>query len=649
MKRIKYLLTIMAVAGSFLAIAQESKTFIDFGDEKVSKAEFKRVYLKNNSGEMVSKSTIDEYLDLYINFKLKVKEAEAKGLDTVKSFQDELAGYRKQLAQPYLSAEGVMEELKKEAYDRLNQEVRARHILINVDAEASAEDTLKAYKKVEKVLKMLKDGADFEKIAREYSDDPSVKNNGGDLGYFTAFQMVYPFETAAYKTEVGEVSEIVRSQFGYHIVKVEDKRPSSGEVKVAHILISTDPQINKDGNAESRIREIHNRLQNEDSFEELASNFSDDTQSARQGGQLPAFGIGRMVPEFEEVAFRLEEEGQISEPFQTQYGWHIIKLIDKEKLAPYKEMEREIVNRVRRDSRSKLTEGAVLRKIKKQYGFSEKLKERDDFYKVIDESYFKGDWDVKQAKKLKKELFSIGDKEVSQKEFAKYLDETQNKKRNAIDLEVLVNTKYDQFVRQTLLDYKNDRLEEEQPEFAHLMKEYRDGILLFNLTDETVWSKAVEDTSGLEAFYEKNKEKYRWGQRVDAVVYSTLNKEIAKEAKKMIQKGEKRKDIVETLNQSSQLNLKTEQKKYEKGDNAIVDQVKWEEGVSKNIEEGGRQFFVHIKEVIEPRYKTLDDAKGVIISDYQSQLEKEWIESLRNKYEFSVDTTVLNELKSELE
>lgn len=648
MKRIKYLLSIMAVAGSLLSTAQENKTFIDFGDEKVSKAEFKRVYLKNNSGEMVSKSTVDEYLDLYINFKLKVKEAEEKGLDTVKSFQEELAGYRKQLAQPYLSAEGVMEELKKEAYDRLSQEVRARHILINVDADASAEDTLKAYKKAEKVLKMLKGGADFEKVAREYSEDPSVKNNGGDLGYFTAFQMVYPFESAAFNTEVGEVSNIVRSQFGYHIIKVEDKRPSSGKVTVAHILISTDPQINKDGNAESRIREIYDRLQSEDSFEELAKNFSDDTQSARQGGQLPAFGIGRMVPEFEEVAFSLEKEGQISEPFQTQYGWHIIKLLGKEGLAPYQSMEGQIANRVRRDSRSKLTEGAVLRKIKKEYGFSEKLKKRNDFYDVVDESYFKGDWDVKQARKLKKEMFSIGDKEVSQKEFAAFLNKTQ-KSRKPIDLKVLVNSKYDQFVRQTLLDYKDTRLEEEQPEFANLMKEYRDGILLFNLTDETVWSKAVEDTNGLKAFYEKNKEKYLWGKRVDAVVYSALNESIAKKVKEMIQKGENRKDIVESLNRSSQLNLKTEQKKYEKGDNSIVDQVKWEKGVSKNIEKGDRQFFVHIKEVIEPSYKTLDDAKGVITSDYQSQLEKEWIEYLRDKYEFSVDTTVLNELKSELE
>lgn len=647
MNKVKSILSIVAIAASFMATAQESKTFIDFGDEKVSKAEFKRVYLKNNSGEMVSKSTVDEYLDLYVNFKLKVKEAEALGFDTVSSFKKELAGYRKQLAQPYLSADGVMEGLQKEAYDRLQEEVRAAHILISVDSEASPEDTLKAYKKAEKVLKILKGGADFEATAKEYSEDPSVKNNGGELGYFTAFQMVYPFETAAYKTNVGEVSDIVRTQFGYHILKVLDKRPSNGKVSVAHILVSTDPQINKDGDAETKIQEIYDRIENGDPFDVLAKNFSDDTRSARQGGDLPSFGVGRMVPEFEEVAFSLKEEGQVSEPFQTQYGWHIVKLLGKEKLQSYTDMESELSQRVKRDGRSKLTEGAVLRKIKKQYGFSQKLKERDDFYEVVDNSYFQGKWDVKLAKKLKKDLFTIGDKTVSQRDFANYLNQTQ-RKRNEIDVKVLVNNKYKDFVHQTLMSYKDARLEEEQPEFAALMQEYRDGILLFNLTDEKVWSKAVEDTMGLEAFYETNKEKYKWGERVDAVVYSALNEKIADRVKALIKKGMEREEIVEEVNQSSQLNLKTEMKKYEKGNNSIVDAVKWEEGVSKNIENGGRQFFVHIKEVLDPTYKTLKDARGIITSDYQSHLEKEWIKSLQEKYNYSVDSTILEELKSEL-
>lgn len=647
MNKVKSLLSIVAIAASFMATAQESKPFIDFGDEKVSKAEFKRVYLKNNSGEMVSKSTVDEYLDLYVNFKLKVKEAEALGFDTVSSFKKELAGYRKQLAQPYLSADGVMEGLQKEAYDRLQEEVRAAHILISVDSEASPEDTLKAYKKAEKVLKILKGGADFEATAKEYSEDPSVKNNGGELGYFTAFQMVYPFETAAYNTNVGEVSEIVRTQFGYHILKVLDKRPSNGKVSVAHILVSTDPQINEEGDAAAKIQEIYSRLQNEDPFDVLAKNFSDDMQSARQGGELPSFGVGRMVPEFEEVAFSLKEEGQISEPFQTQYGWHIIKLLGKEKLQSYTDMESELSQRVKRDGRSKLTEGAVLRKIKKQYGFSQKLKERDDFYEVVDNSYFQGKWDVKLAKKLKKDLFTIGDMTISQRDFANYLNQTQ-RKRNEIDIKVLVNNKYQDFVHQTLMSYKDARLEEEQPEFAALMQEYRDGILLFNLTDKKVWSKAVEDTTGLEAFYEDNKENYKWKRRVDAVVYSALNEKIADRVKALIKKGMEREEIVEEVNQSSQLNLKTEMKKYEKGNNPIVDAVKWEEGVSKNIENGGRQFFVHIKEVLEPTYKTLEDARGIITSDYQNHLEKEWIKSLREKYDYSVDSTVLEELKSEL-
>jgi peptidyl-prolyl cis-trans isomerase SurA len=648
MSKLKYFIVVAFLFSAVLGQSQVKgdAVFIDFGDEKVTKAEFKRVYQKNNSGEIISKSTVDEYLDLYINFKLKVKEAVSLGMDEEEGFVKELSGYRKQLAQPYLTADGIIAELKKEAYDRLMYDVKASHILVKLDPEASPEDTAAAYKRAIRVKKNLENGQDFELMAKQYSDDPSAKTNGGNLGYFTSFYMVYPFESAAYNTEVGKVSNVVRTQFGYHVLKVQDKRPAVGNIKVAHILISNDQELSKTDDPEGKIKEIYAKIQKGEKFEDVAAQFSDDTRSSDKGGVLPMFGVGRMVPEFEKAAFALKADGDISEPFSTPYGWHIVKRLELAPIGSFESIEDELMQKIKKDSRSNLSQASVINKIKAQYGFKENLKERDDFYKIIDSNYFKGTWTADKAKGLTKELFSIGDKSVSQQDFAKYLE--NNKSKKVIDSRVLVNSRYESFQRATTLEYKNAKLDEEYPEFRYLMQEYHDGILLFNLTDQLVWSKAVKDTTGLQAFYEKNKENYKWENRVDAVVFSAVDEKVAQAVKKMLKEGKEVKDISEEINRPSQLNLRYETKKYMKGENEVVDQVKWEKGISKNITLNGRIQFVQIKEVLEPTYKTLKDSRGLITSDYQNFLEKEWIESLRKKNKFEVDKKILKELKSDL-
>ena len=646
----KQLVIFTFLFAGFQLYAQKNNSdalFIDFGDEKITKGEFKSVYLKNNNSEIVSKSSVEEYLDLYINFKLKVKEAKAKGLDTLNSFKSELAGYRKQLAQPYLSEQGILEDLKKEAYNRLKEDVRVSHILISVSQEASPEDTLKAYQSAERIKKMLQSGKDFEELAKKYSNDPCAQQNGGDLGYFTGFYMVYPFESAAYNTKVGEISKIVRSQFGYHIVKVVDKRPAIGTMTAAHILISNDPQLSKTNDPEGRIFEIHNELKNGATFEDMALQFSDDSRSASQGGVLQPFGVGRMVPEFEEAAFSLKKDGDYSEPFQTNYGWHIVKRISLDGIDSYEEMEPIILEKIKKDSRSKLTESARINKIKNQYGFKEKLKYRDQFYSLIDSTYFSKDWNSKSLEKLNKTMFSIGDKEVNQADFVTYLKNSQIN-RSSISIVTLINNKYTTFKNREIIAYKDKSLDNEYPEFKALMQEYNDGILLFNLTDQMVWSKAATDTTGLQEFYEKNKENYRWGKRVDAVVFSALNEKIAKDVRKMIKDSLELQKIVNEVNRPSQLNLKYELGKFEKGSNTVVDQVEWKKGISENISTNGRISFVYIKEVLEPGYRDLNDSKGLITSDYQEYLEKVWIKTLQSTYNYKVDKTILDQLKKEL-
>jgi len=636
----------------FLGVAlfaqKDNPVFIEIAGEEITKEAFKEIYLKNNSGELVQKSSVDEYLDLFINFKLKVKEAEEKGYDTVSSFKKELAGYRKQLAQPYLTEQSMLEQLKKEAYERLKEDVRVRHILIAVDQDAAPEDTLKAYQKALSVKKRIQEGDDFAAVAKEVSDDPSAKTNGGDLGYFTAFYMVYPFETEAYESKVGGLSDIVRSRFGYHLIKVIDRRPAVGTMTAAHILISKDAQLAKTDDPEGKIREIYQELQEGADFKKMAQQHSDDHKTAVHGGMLPPFGVGKMVPEFEEVAFGLKKDGDYSEPFETAYGWHIVKRVKHRPIGSYEEMSALIQNKMDNDSRTKLTEGALVQKIKKQYGFKQKRKNIEDFYELLDSTYFTKKWDESKLKGKSKFLFKIGEQEYTQSDFADFLNRTQ-RKRNPFNVKNLVNERYNRFVKSAIIDYKDRRLDEEYPEFKALMQEYRDGILLFNITEKQIWKKASEDSAGLAQFYKKNKENYKWGKRLDAIYFSAGNRQIAEKAISMLEEGIEYKKVIEEINRSSQLNLKYERSKFEKGDHPIVDQVEWKSGISNLIENGGRIDFVYVKQVLEPTYKTLEDSKGMITSDYQDYLEKKWIEMLRNKYEYSVNQAVLKQLKKELE
>lgn len=625
----------------------QDKALIEFDNEKVSQSEFVRIYKKNNSGEMVQKSTVDDYLELFINFKLKVMEAKERGLDTLSFFRRELAGYRAQLARPYLSTETIMDELKQEAYDRMSQEVKASHLLILAKEDASPEDTLAAFKKINALREQILKGEDFEAMVRKHSQDPNAKKDGGDLGYFTAFHMVYPFESAAYNTPVGEISEVIRTRFGYHIVKVMDKRASRGSMDAAHILVSTDPAISKASDPKAKVDEIYRKLQNGEDFGEMAKQFSDDAQSAKRGGRLPRFRVGKMVSEFEDAAFELENNGDFSEPVKTQYGWHIIKRIKHYRLGSFEKMEGEIINSIERDSRAGITEKALLSRIKKQYGFKENKKSLEEFIPLIDTAFFRGRWKKERAAKLKKVLFTIGDKEYTQQEFANFLERTQTK-RPKIDPRVLLEERNYAFVQRELLRYKDAKLDEEYPEFADLMQEYHDGILLFNLTEELIWNKASKDTLGLQEFYTRNKEQYKWEQRAEATLFSALNPEIVEQAKALIKAGVEEQALTDSINASSQLNLNYEINRYEKEDSDLMDQMEWKVGLSKTIEKDGRFHFAHIKEILEPTYKTLEDSRGIITSDYQDYLESEWIKELRAKYKYQVNEKVLESVKAEL-
>ena len=646
----KKILLFITCLASLMLQAQNQDYVIEVNNKKISKHEFLQIYLKNNQKPKFDKQSIDEYLELYKKFKLKVLEAESQGYDTLPKLKKELLGYRKSLSIPYLIDKQENIKVVEEAYKRLQKEVKASHILILLDQNASPEDTMKAYAKIATIRKRIENGEDFVKIAKEVSEDPSAVTNGGDLGYFTAFQMVFPFEEAAYNTTVGQLSSIVRTRFGYHILKVVDQRSARGVLKTAHIMIA----VKRDGisvdleAAKKKIDEIYAKLVAGEKFEDLASNFSDDPGSSEKGGKLPEFGSGtttRMVPEFEEAAFQLNKDGDFSLPIQTDFGFHIIKRLELSPLASFESMKKELQTKVNRDDRSKKTQTALINKLKLEYNYSDYSKKGLKwFVKHIDSNYFKGKW---TASKLKKDnvLFTLKSQNFTQKQFANYIISNYRVPRtNAKDL---INKQFNTWVSYEILKYEEDQLEAKYPEFKALMQEYHDGVLLYEVMTDKVWNKANKDTLGLKNYYEINKSNYLWKDRIDAMVYECLDKNIANQVLKMLKNDTiTSKHILEKLNAKSELNLKVKSNKYEISEVPYLKGRSFKIGTNPIYEFGGKFYVIKVNELIPTGPKLLTDAKGLITSDYQNYLEKVWLEELAKKYTFKINEKIIYSLDS---
>lgn len=639
----------------------EKQTLLTIGNEKIPVNEFLRVYEKSNTdAERQQPDAINEYLDLYINFKLKVKEAEDLKMDTIASFKKELHGYREQLAKPYFTDQTVNDKLLKEAYNRMQQDVRASHILLMVDENASPEDTLKAWNKINKIRQEITNGKPFAIAAEEYSEDPSAKDqkeipgkqaarkgNHGDLGYFTVFNMLYPFETAAYKTPIGEVSQPIRTHYGYHLVYVTDKKPAMGVAEVAHIFVRLRPDASENDRKRKteKINKIYQKLQDSLSWKAAVTKYSEDKGSVSKGGKLSKFTCSRIVPEFVETIDSLKP-GEYSKPVRTMYGWHIIKLISTKKPGTFEEEKAGLEERIKKDTRSQLSKESVIIKIKKENNFKLYDDAKAEIFASIDttvlEKSFKAD---SLPATLNKPLIKLGKITKTQMDFARYVEKNQSKQVN-INKDVYLNKLFDTYVEKVCMDFIDANLEKEYPEFANLIKEYHDGILLFNLSDKKVWSKAVKDSSGLDKFYNENKIKYQWGPRVEATVYKISKKEDVEKVLPIIKSNNNDGDIAKQLLSDSITSVRIVPGKFEKGDNKYIDKVKWEPGFyeaeSSDVED--LHVYVKINKIIKPQAKQFEEARGIITADYQNYLEKEWIKDLRQKYPVKVNKKVLTKV-----
>ncbi len=615
-------------------VDDSQKTLFTVDGSPVSVQEFVYVYKKNNvnNDSAFTEKDIDEYFDLYVKFKLKIKEAMSLGMDTTKSFRNEFNTYKDQLKKPYLTETKVTDSLMKEAYQRFQHEVNASHILVKLEENASPEDTLNAFNKITGIRQRALAGEDFATLAREYSDDSSAKSNGGNLGYFTSFQMVYPFESAAYSTSPGKVSKPARTRFGYHIVKVLDKRAAQGNVEVSHIMVRITPGSQDSTAARNKIFEIHEQATGGVPWNELASQFSEDINSKDKGGRLRPFSVGQLPYPFQEAAFALKSPGDISDPVMTPYGWHIIRLEGKTPLKSFEEMEATIKSRINRDSRADLNRKAFISRLKKENGFSEEPAMGDVLSKYTDSTLVEGKWSAPELTEVENQVvFRVNDTAYNLKDFFGYVEGKQKKNSNTPKqyIEIL----YENFKEDRIAAYEEDHLEDKYLDYRMLVKEYREGILLFQLMEDEVWSRAAEDTVGLQNFFHDNIASYQWGERVRATIYNASNTEVLSGIRDLLanEPDLTEKELKDRFNKESSLTLQIDEGYFEKGDQQAIDKIEWNPG-QHEVDVDNRKALVIVHEVLASGPKKLNETKGLVISDYQNELEKKWVDQLRDRY-----------------
>lgn len=614
---------------SFIAVSAQERKNILFTvvDQPVYVNEFMKVFNKNRDIVVEeNKKSIEEYLELYINYKLKLKQAYDLKYDTVSAYKNELAQYRDQLIAPYLKDSEITNALVREAYHRTKTEVNASHILVMVEPKAEPVDTLLAFHKILEARDKIIQGAPFEIIAKEYSQDPSAKQNGGNLGYFSAFSMVYPFENAAYNTKVNEVSKPFRTQFGYHLVKVHDFRDSKGEVEVAHIMIKENSQDSS--YAHTKINEIYAKLLQKENFELLAKLHSDDRNSAPNGGKLAKFNATKMIKSFAEVSFSLKEANDLSSPFKTPYGWHIVKLIQKHPIKDFDSMKDELTEKIEKSKRYKIAGTSITKRLMNEYNIV-----KDE---AILQFFFNNDT-ASISRNLNSTIFSINANETALSELIDFNTKQSNKTFKEV---------YSDFFEAKILDYYKDNLEKTDPEFAFTFQEYKDGLLLFDLLQNKIWKRAESDTVALKTFFDNNQHNYYWKNRGDVVIASCTRKDKAELVKKYLEQDKDLDQIKELVNEGPIINVlftkgivESDNKKLPKKfelNSEEVSEIYNEENINFTV--------VKVNKIIPPQPMKLSEAKGRVINDFQEYLDKEWIMELKQQYPVKVDKRVLKKL-----
>ena len=467
------------------------------GDDSVNTKEFLRVYNKNL--DLITdnyQKDIDNYLQLYIDYKLKVLEAYEKKYDKKESYISELNKYSTQLASNYLFDKNSQDSMLNEAYLRTKTEIKASHILIRIEEQDL--DTLDIYNKLISYREDFKN-YDLAYLIKKYHDGKNIFVE--DLGYFSAFKMIYSFESKAYETKVGDISMPFRTRFGFHVLKVEDKRESLGEVNVGHIMLSKD-----NNNSQSKINSLYDSIIRGDNFESFAKKYSDDKNTSSVGGRLKPFTSGQLnsLP-FEKAAFDLTEINEISKPIETKFGWHILKLYSKSKLSSFKEMESSLLKKVKNNSRSSVISNSFYKKLLNKYSINYD-NDLTYFTDQLNGHNANNIWKIPSTINKKKILFKINDKTLNYLDFANYIVNTSLSNGSIYSS---VTDLYKDFINQSVMNYYKSNLLSENTEYRYIYNEYKEGLMLFDLMQNEVWNKAKEDTIGLKTYFKNNKSLFK--------------------------------------------------------------------------------------------------------------------------------------------
>ena len=654
------ILTILLLGILSSVTAQQDPVLFSVQNKPVHVSEFDYIYQKTNGKKAdYSKKSLEEYLDLYIKFKLKVQRARDMQLDTIPALIKELGGYRRQLANSYLVDKEVTEKLVEEAYQRSQEEVDLGHIMVALKANPQPADTLLAFNKIMKAKAALDGGQPFSVVAQEYSEDDNSKNNNGRLGYFGAMFRpgFYKMESAAYHLQVGKYSKPVRTAAGYHILKLNSKRPSRGEIEAAHILIRTEKGQN-DKKQMATIDSIYNVLKNGGNFEKLAGQLSQHQQTAQKGGYIGFVSTNSPVEEsFKDQVFGIKSDKGFSKPFKSNVGWHIVRRISKKPAEAPEIAKRRLQTKIQNSakgkagkfSRQQLAKQAMINKIKKEANFKENTLVKTSLLDNIDSTYTSHRW--KKVLTNKNELFSFGSNmKFSVADFNEFSKTASTRlRRNNADPKAVATTVYQEFVDDSALKYEEAQLENKYPEFKSLMREYEEGILLFEATKLQVWDKASTDSVGLAAFYADNPNKYQWKERavVDLYTLRSGNESKVKEIVVMLSNGKTAEEVLSAINKEDQQILSVQEKSYERDRNENLDRVDWKPGAVtaalKNDRTRSTSFMV-IQDVKSPSVKSLDEARGYVIADYQDFLEKKWLEELNANYKIEKNDEVFKNL-----
>ena len=614
----------------------EKDVLLTISDEPVSATEFVRVYNKNlNLVQDESQKQVDSYLELFVNYKLKLTEAKALRYDKDPAYLNEFKSYKNQLTQSYLTDKNVTDDLVREAYERTENEVKAQHILVLLDEVET--DTLAAFSKIEAYRQRLIN-EDFESVKKDLHNGKSLFVE--DLGYFSAFKMVYNFESAAYKTEVGTVSQPFRTRFGFHVVKVLEKRKSRGQVTVAHIMIAN---TQKDSSLvpKDRIQELYRLILQGEDFGELAKQFSDDKSSSMRGGELKPFNTGQINSEiFETTAFELSSSNPISKPIQTQFGWHILKYITKKPVQPFEELQQELKNKVGKDSRSQLVKAKMLEQLMSEYQIDNPNSKLSKFESNLTYNELNKSWEFPKNFDNNQVFLSIKNQTFTAQDFLQFLNKNQRSVKKTWSTSVVVKKQYAAFLEQSLFRYKEENLENENEEFAHILNEYREGLLLFELMQDKIWEGAKNDSIGLQEFYNLNKQNYVWPDRIVGSVARSTKAKYVKKVRKLWAKNRSNEMIDDLLNKEQQ-NVIFSSGELELGNSILPKTLDFETGLSKLINENANYYVVNVKALKPKSLKTFEEARGQLVADYQIALESEWIEELRTKFKVNINQDVL--------